>query len=452
MIPFLGVGSLFRTAAAPVALVCGMASATAAVAAPDIAVRPVVPVGMPDPQAAPEDAYRAGKAALAKGDARAALAYFRSALRRDPAYVAALSGAGVALDQLGRHDLARPYFEAALASQPDAPDLMYNLGLSLSMSGYTDRARALLVRAAARGNDDVKERSTTLLASLDGAMAPSRAVQRADTQAAPVVQASVPAVSAAPAVSDVSLADAVSRDVAPVAVAASQARPADTAAGLPDTVAAAMLAAPPEPAAVAIWLEQGNEPVTLATAAPLAEPFTATAPLANAGSAARDPLQPVILASAPPAAQLKRTDAGEWRLDVPAEPELPAGVAVATVALPPQRVIPDMPPLAPVAVTARLAVIPVAAPTAALRRTRVTASPAPAAAAPPAAVVAAPTARLAGIPAAVAAPSGGLDRLAAALSAMMPAADGPGLAGLPDGLVPLLPIAAGRRRRRPVAA
>ncbi|MCU0892130.1 MAG: tetratricopeptide repeat protein, partial [Sandarakinorhabdus sp.] len=342
------VGAMMGTTVARLAMCWALGEAVPALAAPDIAVRPVVPSGMPDPQAAPEDAYRAGKAALARGDARAALAHFRSALRRDPAYVAALSGAGVALDQLGRHDLARPYFEAALAAQPDAPDLMYNLGLSLSMSGYTDRARALLVRAAARGNDDVKERSTTLLASLDGAMAPNHAVQRADNQALPVVQSAAPVAPAVAGTSDVAVAAAVSTDVAPGAVAASQAPPADAVAAVAG--AAPSGSAPPAP--VAIALERGSEPVMLATAAPLAEPLAATVPMGVASITTRDPAQPVILASAPPAAQLIRTDAGEWRLDVPVEPDLPSDVAVATVALPPQPVIPDMPPLAPVAATA----------------------------------------------------------------------------------------------------
>jgi Flp pilus assembly protein TadD len=447
------------TTAARLALCWALGEAVPALAAPDIAVRPVAPAGLPDPAATAETAYQAGKAALADGDARAALAHFRSALRRDPAYVAALTGAGAALDQLGRSDLARPYFEAALAAQPDAPDLMYNLGLSLSMAGYTERARGLLMRAAARGNDDVKARSTTLLASLDGAMAPARAVQRADAPAEPAATVAVaPAAEPAASIASATTTPAQAAE-RPAMLAASPAPPApvepiSTGAASP---AAAVPAASETAVAVASLPEHTAGPDAVAAASLMPpDPVAPDALIPALGPPS------LLVASAASDAQLNRTETGEWRLDLPTEAPPPATAAVAMVPVQPaprpahvaDRLLarpvvvprrPDEPRPVNVPATPPAQVSPLPAP-----------NPQPVAVPVAAPVVAAsppqPAAQLAHAPPAVAAPAGGLDRLAAALSAMMPVGSGPGLAGLPDGLVPLVPIAVGRRRRRPAVA
>jgi hypothetical protein len=130
-----------------------------------------------------DDAYAVGRDALASGDALAAMAAFRAALREDPALVAALNGMGVALDRVGRFDLARPYYETALALEPAAADILYNFALSLSLQGLDEAARPLLTKAAGLGESVIRQNALALMARIDARRQRSAMVLAADLPA-----------------------------------------------------------------------------------------------------------------------------------------------------------------------------------------------------------------------------------------------------------------------------
>lgn len=97
-------------------------------------------------KADPQDAAshnNAGLAAMASGDAVAAEAHFKDALRLRPAYPEALNNYGALLDSLSaRSDDARPveFFERALEIRPGYADAELNLAMTLDRLGKTNDA------------------------------------------------------------------------------------------------------------------------------------------------------------------------------------------------------------------------------------------------------------------------------------------------------------------------
>lgn len=156
---------------APAAL--GWAGAEAAVAAIPLQTPGAIPVNAgaePADAAGAADAtgaYAKGRSLLAKGDPVKALEWFRIALREDPGSIEALNAMGVALDRVGRFDLARPYYETALALRPEAPDLLHNYGLSLSLQGRDAAAIPILRKAANLADSAVRASSLALLKRIE---------------------------------------------------------------------------------------------------------------------------------------------------------------------------------------------------------------------------------------------------------------------------------------------
>ncbi|AJE48843.1 tetratricopeptide repeat protein [Celeribacter indicus] len=85
-----------------------------------------------------------GRVKLAQGQPTAALEEYEKALRIDRRNVAALTGKGVALDQLSRHADAQAVYETALAMYPANFILRSNYALSLAISGQMVKGTGIL--------------------------------------------------------------------------------------------------------------------------------------------------------------------------------------------------------------------------------------------------------------------------------------------------------------------
>ena len=87
--------------------------------------------------------------ALARRDPRAAYAWAREALRRDPAFWPAYNTLGVAYQRAGHGAAAARAYEAVLAQDPRQVATMWNLAQVLTAQGRADEARAWTERRLA---------------------------------------------------------------------------------------------------------------------------------------------------------------------------------------------------------------------------------------------------------------------------------------------------------------
>jgi Flp pilus assembly protein TadD len=123
----------------------------------------------------------AGKGLVEAGRAFEAVRFLERASTLNPKDWRALSAYGVALDQIGEHELARTKYDLAILQAPNSPQIMNNKGLSFAMSGDLDRAKATLRAAASvRGSDARVRQNLALVLALKGEMREAERLARSD--------------------------------------------------------------------------------------------------------------------------------------------------------------------------------------------------------------------------------------------------------------------------------
>ena len=116
---------------------------------------------------------QAGQAALAKGDASAALDSFEAALASDPKNVAAFTGMAQAYEKLGLPGKAVRFYREALALNPSDLNALEGQGKALLMRGANARAQINLARIKALcGKTDCPQGARLQIAIADAAKAP----------------------------------------------------------------------------------------------------------------------------------------------------------------------------------------------------------------------------------------------------------------------------------------
>ena len=120
-----------------------------------------------------------GKAALARGDANAAIDFYEAALASDPKNVAAFAGIAQGYEKLGLPGKAVKYYREALALNPSDLAALEGQGKALIARGATARAQVNLARIKALCKTDCSA-ATRLQVALNTATA------SAETPKAPV--------------------------------------------------------------------------------------------------------------------------------------------------------------------------------------------------------------------------------------------------------------------------
>lgn len=129
----------------------------------------------------PEVALETGRALIEADRAFEAVRHVEKALEARRRDWRALSVYGVALDQIGEHELAREKYDAALAIAPDAVSVMSNKGLSYAMSGDLSDAVATLRVAATHRKADARVRQNYALAlAMKGDLREAERLARSD--------------------------------------------------------------------------------------------------------------------------------------------------------------------------------------------------------------------------------------------------------------------------------
>jgi Tfp pilus assembly protein PilF len=108
----------------------------------------------------------AGRAALARGDANAAIDSFEAALASDPKNVGAFAGIAQSYEKLGLPGKAVKYYREALALNPSNIAALEGQGKAFVERGATARAQVNLARIKALCKDDCSA-ATRLEASLN---------------------------------------------------------------------------------------------------------------------------------------------------------------------------------------------------------------------------------------------------------------------------------------------
>lgn len=90
-----------------------------------------------------------GKAALARGDANAAIDFYEAALASDPKNVAAFTGIAQGYEKLGLPGKAVKYYREALALNPSDLNALEGQGKAYILRGATARAQVNLARIKA---------------------------------------------------------------------------------------------------------------------------------------------------------------------------------------------------------------------------------------------------------------------------------------------------------------
>jgi tetratricopeptide (TPR) repeat protein len=221
---------------------------------------------------------------------------FYGALQHLPGDTRALNGAGVALDNLGRHEDAQLYYQRGLAIAPDDRTMRNNYGLSLALAGDYAQAVAVLRPLVDEPGATARNRQNLALAlALSGNRAEAAKVARVDLDTASVNNnlrfyealratpaATEPALPSSPALAAPSPFPEPAPAPVPVAAIPDAAPPVVAVA--PPTPLAALPAAPAPGVVAAERLETApaDEPAPatpIVASAPLAvEPLPAEAP------------------------------------------------------------------------------------------------------------------------------------------------------------------------------
>ncbi len=123
----------------------------------------------------------AGRAALARGDANAAIDSFEAALASDPKNVGAFSGIAQAYEKLGLPGKAVKYYREALALNPSDLNALEGQGKAFISRGATARAQVNLVRIKALCKTDCSAATrleTALNAPVVAAAEPPKAAEK----------------------------------------------------------------------------------------------------------------------------------------------------------------------------------------------------------------------------------------------------------------------------------
>lgn len=122
-----------------------------------------------------------GKALVEDGRAFEAVRYFETALAARHDDWRALSAYGVALDQIGEHEMARLKYDAALRISPDAVSVMSNKGLSYALSGDLAQAVDTLRGAVTNRRGDARIRQNlALVLAIKGDLKEAERLARSD--------------------------------------------------------------------------------------------------------------------------------------------------------------------------------------------------------------------------------------------------------------------------------
>ncbi len=122
-----------------------------------------------------------GKALVEDGRAFEAVRYFETALVHRGDDWRALSAYGVALDQIGEHEMARLKYDAALRIAPDAVSVMSNKGLSYALSGDLTKAVDTLRGAVTNRRGDARVRQNlALVLAIKGDLKEAERLARSD--------------------------------------------------------------------------------------------------------------------------------------------------------------------------------------------------------------------------------------------------------------------------------
>lgn len=137
----------------------------------------------PSPSLKQADAdYRAGTAALSRGDLKAALADYQNVVRLAPAAEQGHSALGAVLVRLGRTNEGIIELEKALATQPSDGSAQLNLALAYEQSGQAAKALPLFQRLETAAHAAKHELSPEALASYARALAATGQMQPAATR------------------------------------------------------------------------------------------------------------------------------------------------------------------------------------------------------------------------------------------------------------------------------
>jgi Tfp pilus assembly protein PilF len=119
-----------------------------------------------------------GRAALAKGDANAAIDAFEAALASDPKNVAAFNGIAQAYEKLGLPGKAVKFYREALVLNPSDIAALEGQGKALIARGATARAQVNLARIKAVCKTDctAADRLQTALNTASATPAPAKTV------------------------------------------------------------------------------------------------------------------------------------------------------------------------------------------------------------------------------------------------------------------------------------
>ena len=119
-----------------------------------------------------------GRAALARGDANAAIDAYEAALASDPKNVAAFSGIAQGYERLGLPGKAVKFYREALALNPSDIDALEGQGKALIIRGATARAQVNLARIKALCKTDCTA-ATRLQTALNTPLATAEAPKAA---------------------------------------------------------------------------------------------------------------------------------------------------------------------------------------------------------------------------------------------------------------------------------
>jgi Flp pilus assembly protein TadD len=121
--------------------------------------------------------HAAAHMAIEAGDTKQALAIYDRLLANNPGDVNAKVDKAVALDLIGRHDLAQPLYREALQVRAGDPVIANDLAMSLMLQGHVHEATAVLAPVANDENSPGRARDNLgLLYALDGNTAQAHAL------------------------------------------------------------------------------------------------------------------------------------------------------------------------------------------------------------------------------------------------------------------------------------
>ncbi|MEO0879691.1 MAG: hypothetical protein AAFY22_08250 [Pseudomonadota bacterium] len=129
----------------------------------------------------PEVFLEAGKALIEADRSFEAVRYIELATSKRPNDWSAFSAYGVALDQIGEHELARSQYDRALSIAPGAVNVLNNKALSYALSGNLRLAEATLRTAAGSAGADARMRQNlALVLALKGDVTQAERLARSD--------------------------------------------------------------------------------------------------------------------------------------------------------------------------------------------------------------------------------------------------------------------------------